>query len=80
MMLEKLGAKRTYAFCIEGETDQGYPFAETGYVVALDFDDAVYAIRKLMAARNLMRVKHELTGRYTEITELTMIRSNNDEK
>lgn len=80
MILEKLGYKRTYEFCIEGETNQGYPFAETGLVVASDFDNAVHAVRKLMAARNLMRVKHELTGLYTEITELTMVRRNSDGK
>lgn len=80
MRLDKFGKTRTYEFCIEGETDQGYPFAETGYVVSTSFDNAVRAVRDRMATRNEMRSNYGLSGDYTEITELTMVRRNNDGK
>ena len=80
MMLEKIGEKRTYEFCVEGATDDGYPFAETGHVHASSFDNAVKTIRDWMAKRNEMRYNYGLSGSYTEITELTMVQRNNDEK
>ena len=78
MILEKIGKRRTYEFCIEGATSHGYPFAEMGIVVAVSFDDAVHAIRKQMAIRNEMRSNCGLSGTYTEITELMMVRKDND--